>query len=54
MTILILKFICLLLACVYGFSNVGKVVARSGEINDIQMFLMGLGIAGFIFLQWVL
>lgn len=54
MTILILKFICLLLACVYGFSNIGKIIVGHGKISNIQMFLMGFGVAGFIFLQWVL
>lgn len=54
MTILILKFVCLLLACVYGFSNIGKIVDGHGKITNDEMFLMGLGVAGFIFLQWCL
>lgn len=54
MTILILKFICLLLAIVYGYSNTAKIIVKRGEIGNTQMFLMGFGIAGFIFLQWVI
>lgn len=54
MTILILKFICLLLACIYGFSNIGKIIVGHGKISNAHMFLMGLGVAGFIFLQWCL
>lgn len=50
--ILIAKFICLLLGIVYGFSNIAKVYCKQ-NISSAQMFMMGLGITGFVFLQWV-
>lgn len=51
--ILIAKFICLLLGVVYGFSNIAKVYYKQ-HISSAQMFMMGLGITGFVFLQWVI
>ena len=50
--ILAIKFICLVFAIVYGYSNTAKVF-RGQSVTDMQMFLMGIGIAGFVFLQWV-
>lgn len=51
--ILIAKFICLLLGVVYGFSNIAK-TCRKQNISNAQMFIMGFGITGFVFLQWVI
>ena len=51
--ILIAKFICLLLGVVYGFSNIAKVYCKQ-SISNAQMFMMGFGITGFVFLQWVI
>lgn len=51
--ILIVKFICLLLGVVYGFSNTAKAYCKQ-NISNAQMFMMGLGITGFVFLQWVI
>lgn len=51
--ILIAKFICLLLGVVYGFSNIAKVYCKR-SISNAQMFMMGFGITGFVFLQWVI
>lgn len=53
MTILILKFICLLLAVLYGYSNTVKAIYGQ-NVSSAQMLFMGLGVAGFIFLQWCL
>lgn len=36
------------ISIVYGVSNVGKIVCKTGGINDIQLWLMGLGIAGVV------
>jgi len=47
----IIKCIFLFLTIVYGFSNTVKVF-RKLEINDFQILLMGIGIVGFIYLQW--
>lgn len=49
--IVFLKCICLFLAIVYGFSNVVKAF-RNLKIYNAQLFLMGIGIVGFIYLQF--
>lgn len=46
----ILKIIFLLLAIMYGFSNVVKAF-KGLEINDVQIMLMAIGIVGFIAFQ---
>lgn len=51
--ILIAKYVCLLLGVVYGFSNTAKVY-RKQSISSAQIFMMGFGITGFVFLQWVI
>lgn len=53
MIILILKFICLYLAVTYGYSNTAKIV-KNKTVGDTQMIMMGIGIAGFICLQFIL
>ena len=56
--LILLKFICLLVAIIYGFSNVAKTmyIIKGGEatVNGVQMFMMALGIVGFVFLQFKL
>ena len=56
--LIILKFICLVVGIVYGFSNTVKaiVLLRGGmaTISKFQLLLMALGIVGFIFLQFKL
>lgn len=47
----ILKCICLLLAIVYGFSNTVKAF-RKMNVSEFQMWAMGIGIVGFIYLQF--
>ena len=47
----ILKCICLLLAIVYGFSNTVKAF-RKMNVSEFQMLAMGIGIVGFIYLQF--
>lgn len=46
-----IKCICLLLAIIYGFSNVAK-FARNQTIHGVQIFLMAVGIVGFIYFQF--
>lgn len=53
MGILIVKFVCLVLAITYGYSNTVKSIRGDG-VSNAQMFLMGISIAGFIFFQWVI
>ena len=48
---IILKCICLLLAIVYGFSNIVKSF-RGHSVSDFQMWAMAIGIVGFIYLQF--
>ena len=48
--IVFFKCVFLLLAIVYGFSNVVKAF-RKLKIYNAQLFLMGIGIVGFIYLQ---
>lgn len=50
---LALKFICLLLAIMYGYSNTARVI-HGQSVSPFQMLAMGLGITGFIFLQWLM
>lgn len=51
MTENIIKCIFLFLAITYGFSNTVKAF-RKMAISEAQMFLMGIGIVGFIYLQF--
>lgn len=53
MIILILKFICLLYAITYGYSNTARAI-KNQPVGHAQMMLMGAGIAGFICLQFLL
>jgi hypothetical protein len=45
----ILKFICLVVAIMYGFSNIAKLV-RGDSISSFQLLFMSVGIVGFIYL----
>lgn len=56
MGLLILKIFFLMLAVMYGFSNLFKVIVKEpcNSINNMQMFLMSIGIVGFIVLQWLI
>ena len=47
----IIKLLCLLLAILYGFSNIAKLI-RGQRISSIQVFLMAIGIVGFIAIQF--
>ena len=51
--LILLKFICLFLAVGYGYSNTVKAI-RGQSISSEIMFLMALGIVGFVFLQFKL
>lgn len=44
-----LKFLCMFLMIMYGFSNMGKLI-RGLPISNPQMMLMSLGAAGYILL----
>lgn len=46
-----IKLFCLLLAIVYGFANVGKLI-RGQSIHTLQILLMGIGIVGFVAIQF--
>ena len=51
--LILLKFVCLVVGIVYGFSNIVK--AKRGQgIGFIQIVLMALGIVGFVFIQFKL
>lgn len=52
-TLIIVKFICLVIGIMYGFSNVGDAI-RGGKVTMFQLLFMSLGIAGFIFIQFKL
>lgn len=56
MGLLILKIFFLMLAVMYGFSNLFKAIMKGpfNSINNMQMFLMSVGIVGFIVLQWLI
>ena len=51
--LIILKFICLVVGIMYGFSNVVK-ATKGHAIETAQIVLMALGIVGFVFLQFKL
>lgn len=51
--LILLKFVCLLLGVMYGFSNIVK-GANGHAISSAQVILMSLGIVGFVFLQFKL
>lgn len=48
---IILKAIFLLWAIVYGFGNICR-AANKQDISAMQMWLMGIGVVGFITLQF--
>lgn len=48
----ILKFICLFLAIWLGYINIGCLLITKEYIPAKNIFLMSLGITGFIFLQF--
>lgn len=55
MFLIILKALFLTLGMVYAFSNVGKLIIRgrnSISITGLQIWLMSIGIVGFITLQY--
>lgn len=49
----LIKLFCLYLAITYGYSNTVKVIRGAG-ISNFQISMMGIGITGFIFLQFML
>ena len=50
---IILKALLLAVGCVYGFSNIGKLM-RSQEIYGSQIWLMVIGIIGFVTIHfWI-
>lgn len=49
----VLKYVCLFLAIVYGFGNVVRTF-RGQTIHSPQVLLMGLGIVGYILLEFEL
>ena len=49
--IIILKCICLLLAIAYGFSNIGRIICKN-KVYGITVWLMAIGVVGFIYLQF--
>jgi len=49
----VLKFVLLFMGITYSTTVIGTVVNRQ-MVSSVQVILMGLGIAGFVFLQWVL
>jgi hypothetical protein len=51
--ILVAKFICLFLSISFGFINVARVIYGT-NIPENNNFLMALGIAGFVTLQWLI
>lgn len=49
----VIKFICLLLAIWFTIVNTGRLMNRE-PISGANTFLQALGIAGFIFIQFIL
>lgn len=58
MWLVILKFVCLVVGVVYGFSNIGKtmmiVSSQNATVEWQSLWIMAIGIVGFIFLQFKL
>lgn len=52
MWFIIAKAVCLLLAVTYGVSNLMR-FARGSVVNGVTMWLMSIGIVGFVTLQWL-
>lgn len=50
---IVLKYLCLLLAVTYTFSNIGR-ACRGEAVYAPQILLMGLGIVGYILLEFEL
>lgn len=50
---IVIKYLCLLLAIIYGFSNVAKII-RKQTIYSPQIVFMALGIVGYILLEFEL
>lgn len=51
MSLIIIKLLCLLLAIMYGFNNIGRLI-RKQPITTGQIFLMSIGIVGFVAIQF--
>lgn len=51
--LLVFKIVFLTLAIVYGFACFGRLY-RKQPVYQPQIFFMGLGMAGFIALQWLI
>lgn len=47
----ILKYVFLIMAIVYGFSNITKVIYKK-SITSPQLLFMAIGIVGFISIQF--
>lgn len=47
----ILKYICLLVAILYTFNNIGRLI-RKEPVYAPQIILMGIGIVGYIMLEF--
>lgn len=48
---IMLKSISLVIGCVYGFSNIGKLFYKQ-QIGGLQIWMMCLGIVGFIMIHF--
>lgn len=46
-----LKYLCLVIAIIYTFSNFGTLIFRKDDIPAIKILLMALGIAGYLMLE---
>lgn len=53
MFIAILKIIFLILAIMYTFTCFGRVIRRQA-VHSMQTFLMALGVAGFVVLEFLI
>lgn len=51
MLIGILKCAFLIVGIVYGFGNIGRIIYKK-SISDLQLFIMAIGIVGFLALQF--
>lgn len=43
-----IKYLCLVIAIMYGFSNFAKIFRKSETITVTQIILMSVGIVGYI------
>lgn len=53
MTLIIIKFICLLIGIWFSLINIGRLKYEQ-DISAPSSFLQALGITGFIFLQFLM